>query len=414
MKILNLKLIRKSLTKWQIKVLLASFAFAMVVSVLLYTQQLANELIQREKKIVTFYADIYKHYLSDVNANADDFLFLLDRIIPTIPFPVIFTDAEGNPNRPFAQFTLNIDVDTSLAQEKVKAQEKKLVALLQTMSETYDPIQIKDAEGMVLGKIYYTNSSLIRQMQLLPYIEIIIVSAFVFVGYIAFSFFRRTEESNVWVGMAKEAAHQLGTPLSSLLGWLEILRLNSKDPNSVTETAKEMENDLYRLNTIANRFSKIGSEPAKTRENISELVEKVCSYFERRVPHLGKKVIIERSLQDDVYVYGNSELLEWVIENLLKNGVESIDTNNGAIVVSMQRNGKGKVIIQVRDNGKGMSAQVRRQIFQPGYTTKKRGWGLGLSLSKRIVEKYHDGKIYVKESSPGKGTVFSIEIPVIS
>ena len=152
MKRVNIRLIRKSLTKWQIKVLLASFAFAMVVSVLLYTQQLANELIQREKKIVTFYADIYRHYLSDVNANADDFLFLLDRIIPTIPFPVIFTDAEGNPNRPFTQFTLNVDVDTSLLPERVKAQEKKLIELLGTMSETYDPIQIKDAEGMVLGK----------------------------------------------------------------------------------------------------------------------------------------------------------------------------------------------------------------------------------------------------------------------
>lgn len=158
----------RSLTKWQIKVLLASFAFVMVISVLLYTQQLANELIQREKKIVTFYADIYKHYLADVNANADDFLFLLDRIIPTIPFPVIFTDAEGNPNRPFSQFTLNIDVDTSLAPERVKVEEKKLVELLKTMSETYEPIAIKDADGMILGKIYYTNSALIRQMQLLP------------------------------------------------------------------------------------------------------------------------------------------------------------------------------------------------------------------------------------------------------
>ena len=404
----------RSLTKWQIKVLLATFAFAMMVSVLLYTQQLANELIQREKRIVTFYADIYKHYLSDVNKNADDFLFLLERIVPSISFPVIFTDAKGNPNRPFSEYTLNIDIDTSLAPDRVKIQEKKLVDLLKTMSETYPPILIKDADGLMLGKIYYTNSALIRQLQLLPYIEIIIVSAFVLIGYIAFSYVRRTEESNVWVGMAKEAAHQLGTPLSSLLGWLEILRLNNDNPSSVQETAKEMENDLHRLNTIANRFSKIGSEPTKKRENISEIVEKVCAYMEKRVPHLGKKVMIKRNLEDDIHVLANGELLEWVFENVLKNGVESIEAQNGLITVTMSKLVKGKVIITLKDNGKGMPGQIRRRIFEPGFTTKKRGWGLGLSLSKRIVERYHDGKIFVKDSTVGKGTTFVIELPVIA
>ena len=411
MKNIYAKIIRRSLTKWQIKVFLAFFAFAMVISVLLYTQKLAHELIEREKRVVTFYADIYKHYLSDVNANADDFLFLLDRIIPTISFPVVFTDAEGNPNRPFSQFTLNVDVDTSLSPSRVKIQEKKIVELLKTMSSTYPPIKIKDEEGMVLGMIYYTNSSLIRQMQWLPYIEIIIVSAFIFIGYIAFSYLRRTEESNVWVGMAKEAAHQLGTPLSSLLGWLEILRINSNDSQAVCETAKEMEHDLYRLNTIANRFSKIGSEPVKHRENVSELIEKVCMYFEKRVPHLGRKVQIERNLLDDIYVNANGELFEWVIENLLKNGVESIDNPHGIVSVHMKLISKDRVLITVKDNGKGMSGPVKRQIFLPGYTTKKRGWGLGLSLSKRIIEKYHAGRIYVKDSSPGKGTTFAIEIP---
>jgi signal transduction histidine kinase len=402
---------RRSLTKWQIKALLGCFAFAMVVSVLLYTQMLAEELIQREKKIVTFYADIYRHYLSDVNANANDFLFLLDRIIPTIPFPVIFTDADGNPNRPFQQNTLNVEIDTSMAPERLKVQEKKLRDLLITMNQTYPAIQIKDAEGIVLGKIYYTNSALIRQMKVLPYIEIIIVSAFVLIGYIAFSYVRRTEESNIWVGMAKEAAHQLGTPLSSLLGWLEILRLNSDDSAAVCETAKEMEHDLHRLNVIANRFAKIGAEPVRRPENMAVLIEKVCSYFERRVPHLGRRVMIERTLQDDIYANINAELMEWVIENLLKNGVEAIDSPNGLILVKLFTMSNGRIAFTVTDNGKGMSSQIRRQIFQPGYTTKKRGWGLGLSLSLRIVEKYHDGKLYVKDTAPGKGTTFAVELP---
>ena len=190
--------------------------------------------------------------------------------------------------------------------------------------------------------------------------------------------------------------------------------MNNDDPSSVQETAKEMENDLHRLNTIANRFSKIGSEPTKRRENISEIVEKVCSYMEKRVPHLGKKVIIERNLEDDIYVLANGELLEWVIENVVKNGVESIDAQSGVITVNLVKHPKGKVIITLKDNGKGMSNPVRRRIFEPGFTTKKRGWGLGLSLSKRIVERYHGGKIFVKDSVIGKGTTFVIELPVIA
>ena len=212
--------------------------------------------------------------------------------------------------------------------------------------------------------------------------------------------------------MAKEAAHQLGTPLSSLLAWLEIIKFSSDDPQAVTETASEMEKDIQRLNTIAIRFSKIGSTPDKELINISKLIDNVCNYYDKRLPHLGKKIEIIRSLDDRIFVEVNIDLFAWVIENLLKNAAEAIEEKTGQIYIFMRVIPNNKIFIFVKDTGKGMTQKLKRQLFTPGFTTKKRGWGLGLSLCKRIVEEYHDGKIYVKESIIGKGTTFAIEIPI--
>lgn len=397
----------RSPSKWQLKAVLGLFAFGMVTSVLLYTQSLVEELVRREVTAVEFYASIFEHNFSSADFNPD-LLFLLDRVAPTISFPVIFTDASGEPNSPYTDFSKNITLDTTLSKEKQRAFMLERVA---EMAKSYPPIDIKDESGAILTRIYYTNSTLIGRIRLLPYVEIIIVTSFVLIGYIAFSYIRRSEESNVWVGMAKEAAHQLGTPLSSLLAWVEILRLNADNPDQIEQTVGEMEHDISRLNIIATRFSKIGSEPEMKTENIGDVIEGVCLYFEKRVPHLGKKIAIERQLDFSIDTTINKELFEWVIENLLKNAVEAIDVSNGKISIKAGAQ-RGKIVVTVSDNGKGMSAQTRRQVFLPGYTTKKRGWGLGLSLSKRIIEDYHSGKIYVKDSSPSKGTTFMIELPV--
>ncbi len=402
-------LLINSPSKWQLKALLAFIAFGMVTSVLLYTQSLVNELVKREITAVQFYASIFEHNFSSADNNPD-LLFLLDRVAPTITFPVIFTDASNEPNIPYLDFSKNIDIDTSL--NKVQ-QRKFMLGLIDEMAATYRPIDVKDETGTVITRIYYTNSALIGRLRLLPYIEIIIVSAFVFIGYIAFSYIRRSEESNVWVGMAKEAAHQLGTPLSSLLAWVEIMRLSADNPKQIEETITEIEHDISRLNIIATRFSKIGSAPTMKYENLGDVIEDMCLYFEKRVPHLGKKITIERTLNFSIEAFVNKELFEWVIENLLKNAVEAIETSDGKItlVSSIVRK---KLIVTVTDNGKGMNAQTRRQVFLPGYSTKKRGWGLGLSLSKRIIEEYHSGKIIVKDSAPGKGATFLIELPKYS
>jgi signal transduction histidine kinase len=203
----------------------------------------------------------------------------------------------------------------------------------------------------------------------------------------------------------------MGTPLSSLLAWLDILRMERTEPDRVEATSHEMQRDVERLNVIANRFAKIGSQPKLERAFVAPVIERVCTYFETRLPNLGRKVRIERHLDHSIEASISVELFEWVFENLIKNAVEAIERNDGLIEIDMRRAPRGAILIVVRDNGKGMTRQVAKMIFQPGYTTKKRGWGLGLSLSRRIIEDYHDGRLLVRDTQPGVGTTFWIELP---
>jgi signal transduction histidine kinase len=331
---------------------------------------------------------------------------LINQIVPMITFPVIITDAKDEPSLPYEYYTLNIKLDSSL---KPSQQLIQLKQMIQKMKGEYEPRIIKD-KGLVIAKFYFSHSPLIDRLKIFPLLEIFIIAVFILIGYIAFSNIRRSEESKVWVGMAKEAAHQLGTPLSSLLAWIEILKFNDNDPKSFNDTLEEMENDINRLNMIATRFSKIGSQPELHKENLNELIENVCGYFEKRLPHLGRKVEIVRTYSTNIITKINPELFAWVIENLIKNSAEAIENKNGKIKIDVIKT-KSKIIINFNDNGKGMSLQQRRQAFYPGFTTKKRGWGLGLSLCKRIVVEYHKGKIYIKDTSPSKGTTFTVELP---
>ena len=236
-----------------------------------------------------------------------------------------------------------------------------------------------------------------------------IASLFIFVGYIGFSYIKRNEQSNIWVGMARETAHQLGTPLSSMMGWVEIMKLQPQPTMKLTETISEMENDLLRLNKIADRFSKIGSKPDLREEELSEVVKGVILYFQKRIPQMGKRVDIIIEPTDPVHAKINRELFEWVLENLVKNGLDAMEDGKGKISFRLLRL-NGAPVIDVTDTGKGIDAAYRKDIFRPGFSTKKRGWGLGLSLSKRIIETYHKGKLSVKESKLGIGTTFRIKL----
>ncbi len=401
---------KRSLTKWQIKVLLTIGGLLIVSSILIYTHNIVGQLVVREQKLVKLYADIIQSFTQPGPGRSSlDFFFLRDSVTPAINFPVILTDDKDEAVEPYDQFSLNLELDSTWVPARKKAYVQDYI---QTMKSTYKGLEIKDTDGKVINKVFYTNSVLVTRLRYLPYIEILIGAVFIGIGYLSFSHLRRTEESNIWVGMAKEAAHQLGTPLSSLLAWIEILRFEESEQKRA-ETLEEMSNDVERLKIIANRFSLIGSKPKLEALNVNEVVEDVSTYFERRLPQLARHVRITRQYESKAICQLNRELFSWVLENLFKNAIEAIESKNGLIEVRLSLDErKSLALLEVQDNGKGMSNSVRKQIFMPGYTTKARGWGLGLSLSQRIVEEYHQGKIIVKHSEPGAGTSFLISLPL--
>lgn len=397
-----------SLTKWQIKSIFILFALGIVAAVVFYTQSLVNELIDREQETIRYYTDVYKE-LGEPDVDIVRQFELIEKITPLISFPVIMTDENDEPNEPLSQWSLNVEIDTSKTLEQ---QRNRFRILVREFGEAYPPIVIENEEGEVVQKFYYSNSDFVNRLRFFPLIEITVALAFIGIGYIAFSNLRQHEQTKVWVGMAKEAAHQLGTPLSSLMAWMEILRYDKDDPEQVDETITEMEKDVSRLKSIAVRFSKIGSRPEKQIEDISEIIEKVGEYFRKRLPNLGRKVGLSYSAGHGIKAPVNRELFEWVIENLLKNAAEAVEDKNGSVDIKADLIEKKKIVyIEVIDTGKGMSSKQKSLVFNPGFTTKKRGWGIGLTLCKRIIQDYHRGKIYVKESSPGKGTTFAIEVP---
>lgn len=373
----------------------------------------------REQRLVQFYAHMLESF---ANTNSIESLFLLDRVTPTIDFPCIITDSVGNPLEPFEQFTLNITFPSHW--DSTRRQEY-LRSMIAEMGQEYPPIEIRDDKGNVINFIYYTNSWVVKRLRILPFAEIAIVALFIAAGYIALMLQRRRDESLIWVGMAKETAHQLGTPISSMLGWIEILneQLHSTDSGQRSQAWKqpldELQHDIQRLKDIAQRFSLIGSQPKLQRNDLTTLINETVQYVNARLPRHGKRITIEfHALEEPCLALVNPELFSWVLENLLKNAVEAIDAPSGTIRITMHkatrrsRGSENIVRITIADTGRGMTATQRRYAFTAGFTTKERGWGLGLSLARRIIEEYHKGKIYILRTAPNHGTTVAIELPI--
>ena len=258
------------------------------------------------------------------------------------------------------------------------------------------------------AKVYYKNSILLSLLKYFPLVQILLIVAFIAFGYFAFSSARRSEQNQVWAGMAKETAHQLGTPISAIIGWIEHLKTMWEEDEPTQEVLQELTNDVKRLDLIADRFSKIGSAPTLEPVNIYEQLEICRIYMQRRSP---RKVVFNFPGTDQVekIVHINRHLFDWVIENLLRNALDAMD-GTGAIDCLVKHE-KGFVVINISDTGEGIPPSKFKTVFQPGYSTKKRGWGLGLSLAKRIIESYHSGRIFVQESVLNKGTTFTIKLP---
>lgn len=388
-----------------IKIMLLIVAILIAIATLYYTQGLVEKLQAKERQIVELYAKGIE-YVANTSASDVDITFLFDNIIKPIDFPLILTGPDNEVNLESKTDVRNIEYDTTLAKDKLK---KFFAEKIEEMDALHNPILVTYEDTLVLTKIHYGDSELIRQLRFYPYLQIIIAALFIILGYIGFSNIKRSEQSNIWVGMAKETAHQFGTPISSLMGWLEMLKIHYNNPDKVLDISEEITNDVEKLNKITYRFSKIGSTPEIKSKVVYNEVKKVTEYFERRLPQSGKSVELTISGDDKVCAELNSELFGWVIENLVKNALDAIDHKEGKININVIENRK-TVDIEISDNGKGIEMKRRKDVFRPGYSTKRRGWGLGLSLSKRIIEGYHNGKIYVKNSAPGLGTTFRITL----
>ncbi|HET7152213.1 MAG TPA: HAMP domain-containing sensor histidine kinase [Candidatus Kapabacteria bacterium] len=385
-------------------------ALVLVLGILWYAQSIVRKLQDRERDSVAMLADIIQNSSNATETQTTDYTFFLTHILSKIDFPMIIADTQNVPAPPFAANIRNIVLDTTLtkAQQAQFLQEK-----IYQFDKKYTPLPIYyidpvKQDTLLLSYIHYGDSPLITELQYLPYVEISIGILFVLIGYIGFSHIKRAEQSSIWAGMARETAHQLGTPLSSMMGWTELLAARLENNPDATETINELRNDLERLQKITDRFSKIGSKPERKLISLNEVVYRVVKYIERRLPQMKKSVAITVHEERDVHVMLNAELFEWVIENLLKNALDAIEAK-GKIDVTIGGT-DGEAFVDVHDTGKGIDARYRKDVFRPGYSTKRRGWGLGLSLSKRIVEEYHEGKIYVKTSGVGKGTTFRIEL----
>ena len=377
--------------------LLLFAAIIIGVASLLYTNWLTDKMAREERNKVELWAEATKRLsdspvkinsseMEDLNTKYLNFLNMVTMQNKTIP--IIIIDEDGS---------FNLDANINYKEDRRKQVLTKEIKKMKVYSE---PIPIKLSEDAT-QYLYFRESNLLRNLRYYPFVQLVVIIIFILVAYFAFNATQRAEQNQVWVGMSKETAHQLGTPISSLMAWIELLKLQNVDPKII----QEFEKDTQRLEKITERFSKIGSKPELLYINLVEVLSSTLDYLKTRSSN---KVKFETSFKnDDVIVTPlNAALFSWVIENLCKNAIDAMD-NNGTISIQLKEKDT-TVNIDVTDTGKGVHKSQFKTIFQPGFSTKRRGWGLGLSLAKRIIENYHKGKIFIKWSEIGKGTTFRI------
>ncbi len=381
---------------------------AVVVGVFLYySDLLVKDLSSQERARMQIWADATREIINNVStedAGSSSMGFLLSIIEGNDNIPVLVTDDDGNIIM-HRNFDLPEAIDSAAPLFISEVNRDYLQRKLAKLRGTTNVIDI-DMGAQRKQHLYYEDSDLLRSLSLYPYIQIIVLLAFVLIVYYAVSSTKRAEQNKIWVGLSKETAHQLGTPISSLMAWMSILGEMGVDKDVV----HEMDKDVSRLSMIASRFSKIGSKPSMKVENLNEVAATAAEYMSSRISNKIKFKIIP--CESPLMVSLSSPLTAWVIENLIKNAVDAM-AGNGELVMKLYTD-DGFAAIDVTDSGKGIPKKSQKTIFNPGYTTKDRGWGLGLTLAKRIVEEYHDGKIFVKWSEIGKGTTLTILLPLVN
>ena len=367
------------------KTLLLLSALVIGIATLWFTNGLVKDLKSEERTKVKIWAKATEQTTHIDNLD-EDISFVFEVINHNNTIPVILTDDSGK-----------ILYHKNFPLNKVE-KEGYLNRQLLLMKENSEPIVFEYADGKE-NRIYYKDSIILTRLKYFPYVILLVVALFILIGYLAFSASRKSEQNKVWAGMARETAHQIGTPLSSLMGWVALLQ----EKPGVDDIALEMNKDILRLQTIAERFSKIGSQPELSEQDITKVLKRSFNYMKDRS---SAKVIYKLDVKSPFYAAINPQLFGWVIENILRNAIDALE-QKGTITLSIKEHNK-KILIDIKDSGKGIKSNELKTVFEPGFTTKKRGWGLGLSLVKRIVEDYHKGQVFVNTSELNKGTTFRI------
>jgi anti-sigma regulatory factor (Ser/Thr protein kinase) len=376
------------------KIYLALSGILILAMTLMYTNYLAKSVAERERQAVDLWVSAYETLMEHGEDVDYDLSYQIQIIQNNKYIPVIVTDENGV-----------IEDNANFGSNPGKEYLEKQLAKIKRSGAP--PIKTE-----FLGQVnyfYYKNSVILDRLKFYPIIQVILIASFIFLGYIGFSNARKAEQNRVWVGMAKETAHQLGTPISAMLAWMEHLKYLSEGNPEYLEVVDELTKDINRLELVSDRFSKIGSAPELTEKDLHDELMQVKAYMEKRAPRRVKFEFEDRG-ESAPQVKINAHLFEWVLENIIRNALDALD-GEGTISARIHSDGKW-ACVDITDTGKGIPSSAHKKVFEPGYSTKKRGWGLGLSLAKRIIEHYHKGKIYVKQSEPGNGTTFTIKLPM--
>ena len=429
---------RAFITTPKLKLVLIVFAVSIASASLLYTSNLVRHLQERERTSMTIWAGAIEQVAGATAQNPyeQDFRAMAENLDPTDPnsqrYRLALAWAGRLPQGDHIDFMFNIisehspDVPAAIVDDEgnpirwqylgvpdsidLSPQDSLLIARsIARMDRKFDPILIEfqsdPLTAPLVQRVHYDESVIIRDLRVYPYLQLTFVALFIGIGYLGFSYARRSEQSNLWVGMAREAAHQLGTPISSLMGWLEVMRTSPKADHDVL---KEVDEDVLRLSLIANRFNDIGSMPKLEDQELFPVIETTADYIRRRLPRRGVALTVSVSRELEAPI--NAELFAWVIENLLKNALDAIENRQAHVEITAGAD-RNRVYIDISDNGKGIDRREWSNIFKPGYSTKTRGWGLGLSLAKRIVVDYHGGSLTLLKSVVGQGSTFRIVLP---
>jgi anti-sigma regulatory factor (Ser/Thr protein kinase) len=367
----------------------------LVIGLFSYTGFLSRELREDNREVVKLYAEIIAGAVNDDSNSNIDFIF--ENIIKKVKFPIIQSDMEKNP-----QLWTNLPKEVNNYEERI--------SFIKSMDVINEPIPLvyfdQESEPITFGFLHYGDSSLIQKIKIWTYVEVISIGLFICIGFVGFSYIRNSEKQNIWIGLSRETAHQLGTPVSALIGWLDYLKHEKTDLEKILP---EIESDIDRLQQVNRRFSKMGSKPEVEYFNLSKRISSTLEYLEKRMPSLGGKVILVNKIDPDVKIKANGTLISWAVENLIRNGIDAINKENGKIEVALKQD-VNYVKIHITDNGCGIPKKDWKNIFRPGFTTKNLGWGLGLSLCERIINDVHGGKVSVLASSISEGTTFEIAI----